>query len=140
MGPGGASNPAGALISAAMIHLDTSFLIRVLTAGSPEAATMDSWTASGEVLRVSAVAWAEFLCGPVSAGQLELAARIVGNPADFTAQDATVAARLFNATGRRRGTMPDCMIAAAALRYGAPLATGNIADFRRFAEHGLRLA
>lgn len=123
-----------------MIHLDTSFLIRALMADTPAAAAIDGWIASGEILLVSAVAWAEFLCGPVSAGQLERAARIVGNPVDFTAQDATVAARLFNATGRRRGTMPDCMIAASALRHDAPLATGNTADFRRFAAHGLRLA
>ena len=123
-----------------MIHLDTSFLIRALITDSPEAATMDGWIASGEVLLVNAVAWAEFLCGPVSAQQLELAARIIGRPVDFTAHDATVAAYLFNAAGRLRGSMPDCMIAATAMRYGALLATRNIADFRRFAEHGLQLA
>ena len=31
------------------------------------------------------------------------------------------------------------MIAASALRAGAPLATANASDFRRFAAHGLAL-
>lgn len=101
---------------------------------------MDGWMASGETLQVSAVAWAEFLCGPVTAEQLQLAVQIVGRPVDFTVRDAAIAARLFNATGRRRGTMADCMIAAAAMRADALLATSNAADFRRFTEHGLRLA
>ena len=107
---------------------------------TPEAATKDAWIASGETLQVSAVAWAAFSSEPVTSGQLELAAQIVGCPVDFTTEDAEIAARLFNATGRRRGTMQDCMIAAAALRDNAPLATSNAADFRRFTEYGLRLA
>ena len=107
---------------------------------TPEAAARDGWRASGETLLVSAVAWAEFLCGPITAEQLELAAQIVRRPVDFTAEDAAIAARLFNATGRRRGTMQDCMIAAAAMRDDALLATSNAADFRRFTEYGLRLA
>lgn len=123
-----------------LIHLDTSFLIRALTTDAPESAAKDSWIASDETLLVSAVAWAEFLCGPITDEQLELATQIVGRPVDFTAYDAAIAALLFNATGRRRGTMQDCMIAASALRHDALLATSNAADFRRFTEHGLRLA
>ena len=108
--------------------------------GTPEAAARDGWRASGETLLVSAVAWAEFLCGPITDEQLELATQIVGRPVDFTAYAAAISALLFNATGRRRGTMQDCMIAAAALRDDALLATSNTADFRRFTEYGLRLA
>lgn len=71
---------------------------------------------------------------------MELALRIVQEPAAFLAGDAVLAARLFNQSGRRRGSLNDCMIAATAIRAGAELATGNIADVRRFERAGLRLA
>ena len=122
------------------IHLDTSFLIRALISDSPENHKLRELIRVGATMVVSAVAWAEFLCGPLTDGELEIAARIMGPPQDFTPEHATIAARLFNASGRRRGTMLDCMIAAAAVGTGSSLATANAADFRRFAEQGLRLA
>lgn len=122
------------------VHLDTSFLIRALIANSAENQKIRDWLASGDTVVVSAVAWAEFLCGPLTDNELRLAARIVGTPLDFTPEHATVAAGLFNTSGRRRGTMMDCMIAAVALGDGSQFATANDDDFRRFAEQGLRLA
>ena len=92
-----------------------------------------------EPLAVSAVVWAEFLCGPLVPDDLRLAVQIVGTPIDFTAEHATIAARLFNTTGRRRGSMVDSMIAAAAIAERAELATENTDDFRGFAGHGLVL-
>lgn len=122
-----------------MIHLDTSFLIRSLLPDSPENHKLREWLGAGDTMVVSAVAWAEFLCGPLTDDELGLAARIVGPPSDFTSEHATIAAQLFNASGRRRGTMMDCMIAAASVTAGAPLATANADDFLRFAEQGLQL-
>jgi predicted nucleic acid-binding protein len=40
-----------------MIHLDTNYLIGLLVRGSPEAATVDQWLASNELLATSAIAW-----------------------------------------------------------------------------------
>jgi predicted nucleic acid-binding protein len=57
----------------------------------------------------------------------------------FLADDARAAADLSNQTGRRRGTLIDCMIAAIALRLDASIMTSNPADFRRFEPFGLRL-
>ena len=74
---------------------------------------------------MSVVGWAEFLCGPVDEGELKLAARIVHQLVGLTAGDAASTATLFNLAGRRRGSFVDCMIAAAALRAGAMLATTN---------------
>ena len=123
-----------------MIHLDTSFLIRALLPDSPENHKLREWFDAGDTMVVSAVAWAEFLCGPLTDDELEIATRIVEPPQDFRSEHATIAAQLFNASGRRRGTMVDCMIAAASVSAGAPLATANTDDFRRFAEQGLQLA
>lgn len=83
---------------------------------------------------------AEFLCGPLNPDQGPLAAALFPRPELFTPDDAARAADLFNATGCRRGSLLDCMIAATALRAGAALATENPDDFRRFEPLGLRLA
>ena len=122
-----------------MIQLDTSFLIRALTHGSPEDRRLRGWVEAGEPLSMSAVAWAELLCGPLTPDELEFAGEVVGQRHNFTEEQAAIAARLFNESGRRRGSLPDCMIAAAALFYGAALATANEADFLRLENSGLTL-
>lgn len=113
-----------------MIHIDTGFLIRALLPGSDEDARLRGWVESGEPLAISSVAWAEFLCGPLAAEDATLASAIFGEALPFTAQDAAVAAAAFNAGGRRRGTLADCMIAAVAVGADASLATSNHRDFR----------
>ena len=122
-----------------MIHLDTSFLIRSLVPGSSEDARLRHWLGADEPLGMSANAWAEFLCGPVSADHVELATQIVTDRLPFSEQDATLAAELFNLSGRRRGSLGDCMIAAASMRATASLVTSNATDFHRFVAHGLEL-
>lgn len=120
-----------------MIHLDTSFLIRGLERGSAEDRALRRWLQGREALGMSAVAWTEFLCGPLDESQRELSTRVVSQRVAFLEEDAVLGARLFNETGRRRGSLIDCMIAATALRARAPIATANVADFRRFAAYGL---
>jgi len=124
---------------AEMIHLDTSFLIRSFVHGSAEDRALRKWLKEGESLGMSAVAWTELLCGPVEESHLELATRVVAERVPFLEEDAVASARLFNESGRRRGSLIDCMMAATALRAGDPLATANAADFRRFAAHGLAI-
>ena len=123
-----------------MIHLDTCFLILGLVRDSPQAEKLRQWLVDGESLGISAIAWAEFLCGPVSKAQAELAARFLGDAIPFESEHAASSAALFNRSGRRRGSLVDCMIAAEALRTGASLATANAADFRRLETAGLELA
>jgi len=124
----------------AMIHLDANFLIRGMVPETPQAVSLRAWLASGEAVGMSTVAWAEFLCGPVAEPILERAARIVAERVPLVEEDAGVAAKLFNASGRRRRSLADCLIAATALRFTVPLATTNVSDFRRFEKMGLRLA
>jgi len=122
-----------------MIHLDTSFLIRSLLPGTPQGEALDRWIASGDAVGISSVAWCEFMCGPVAADGIAFALTLLGSPVPFLPDDAAVAATLFNESGRRRGSLPDCMIAAVARRAGVALATCNPDDFRRFAPPGIVL-
>ena len=120
-----------------MIHLDTSFLIRGLLRGSAEDRALRDWLRDGERLAMSAIAWTELLCGPLAVAQRDLANRIVSERVPFLEEDAVLGADLFNESGRRRGSLMDCMIAASALLAGKPLATANAADFQVFASRGL---
>ena len=123
-----------------MIHLDTSFLIRAMDAGSPENRKLRAWIRKGETLSISAVARAEFLFGPLSGSEIESAAEIIDRSEDFTLEHASVAAGLLNESGRRRGSLADCMIAATGLDAIAPVATCNAYDFRRFRDFGVTIA
>lgn len=122
-----------------MIQLDTSFLIRALVPGTPEDGLLRRWLQERTPLAVSAVVWTEFLCGPLRAREIQLAARVVGAVLPYGADEAAVAAELFNRSGRRRGSLVDCMVAASALGRDAALATSNPADFRRFEARGLKV-
>jgi predicted nucleic acid-binding protein len=122
-----------------VIHLDTSFLIRSLVSGSAQDRDLRSWLRHGDEVGVSSVAWAEFLCGPVRAEAVAAVSGLLAERVPFLEDDSARAADLFNASGRRRGSLLDCMIAAVALRCGVPLATANRADFRAFEGEGLKL-
>jgi predicted nucleic acid-binding protein len=123
-----------------VIHLDTSFLIRAMRSGSTEDKQLRSWLREGETVRISAIVWTEFLCGPLSSEQVELARSFLDEPLAFSADHASLAADLYNASGRRRGTLADCMIAAIAIRSGARFATENRTDFSRMKAAGLVFA
>lgn len=123
-----------------MIHLDTNFLIQSLVPGSAAEAKLQTWLKDGEDLGISSIAWSEFLCGPLSHEDENLAQELFPAPEPFLASDARKAAELFNATGRRSRSLADCQIAAAALRCNARLATANALDFTPFQAHGLTLA
>lgn len=122
-----------------MIHLDTGFVIGALVRGSMEDKALRGWLGSGERLGMSTVAWSELLCGPIESFHLELVSRLIVERHPFTEEAALRAAELFNGSGRRRGSLADCMIAATALELGVPLATSNPRDFERFSSHGLVL-
>lgn len=123
-----------------MIHLDTNFLIDALVPGSAQEARLVVWLSAGETLGISAVAWGEFLCGPLSPAAETLARRLFPSAEVFERSDAERAARLFNVTGRRSKSYTDCCIAAVAIRVQAPLATSNRGDFTPMIPHGLILS
>lgn len=123
-----------------MIHLDTHFLVDLVTVGSPGALKISAWLKAGKSVATSAVAWSEFCNGPLSKAQKDAAFAVLDRQiTDFTWREAEEAARLFNLSGRRRGSHADCMIAATAIVSGTPLATFNGADFQRLVPFGLVL-
>lgn len=123
-----------------MIQFDTNFLVALEDPASPASGQFRVWLKADEEIRISTLVWAEYLCGPLQAERIEAADVLFPVKESFLSEDAQLAARLFNASGRRRGSMIDCMIAATALRCRARLATLNRKDFQMFAEFGLDVA
>ena len=124
-----------------MIHLDTNYLIGLLVKGSPQALEVDAWLAAGQPLAAGAIAWTEFLNGPVSSLEVTRAEAVLQSRiVPFGRPEALLAADLFNKTGRRRGSRFDCLIAATAMLAQAEIATVNQSDFNSFTPHGLKLA
>jgi len=124
-----------------MIHLDANFLIGSLNQFSAPAILLKTWLQQRETFAASSVAWAEFLHGPVRPDQIQQVEYLIqSNILSFGRKEAEISSELFNQTGRRRGSQPDCFIAATAICSGAPLATRNAKDFRLFVPLGLRLA
>lgn len=84
-----------------MICLDTNYPILGLVEGSRESRELVAWIASGERLMVSTLVWFEFLCGPVTAAQIETMRAFVHELVPFSESHAIEAAHLFNAKARR---------------------------------------
>lgn len=122
-----------------MICLDTNYLIRGVVAGTGEARELLAWTEAGEPLIAPMVAWYEFLCGPVTPIQIATMRAFLQEIIAFDELQATAAATLFNATGRKRTLRVDAMIAGTAIVTHARLATNNRDDFAAFVPHGLQL-
>jgi predicted nucleic acid-binding protein len=124
-----------------MIHLDTNYLIGLVAKPSVFKAQLVNWLSTSEILAVSAIAWSEFLNGPVTAQEIRDARLILEDRIIyFGVVEAETAARIYNQAGRRRGTRIDCFIAATAICARAPLATQNQRHFAPFTSAGLRLA
>jgi predicted nucleic acid-binding protein len=119
------------------IHLDTNQLIGAGRRGSSAHLRVDQWLRAGESLETSALAWAEFLCGPVLPLEKKAAHSILGTIHPLDASTAALGATLFNNSGRRSRSLPDCLIAATALIQKASLATENRQDFLPFSDYGL---
>ncbi len=124
-----------------MIHLDTNFLIGVASRHLPVEHALKRFLQRGEDFATSAIAWAEFLNGPVNPHHVrQMNALIHGRIIPFGRVEAEKASQLFNLTGRGHGSIPDCFIAATAISNQAALATQNQKHFAPFVSAGLSLA
>ena len=123
----------------AVICLDTDYLILGLVPATTEAQQLIDWSDSGERFCTASASWYEFLCGPVNAAQVSTIRGVVESILPFGTRQAEEAARLYNATGRRRRLRVDAMIASVATTNNVPLVTNNMEDFASFVPLGLRL-
>ena len=116
-----------------MICLDTNYLILGLVEGSKESEALLRWTRDGETLVTPALAWYEFLSGPVTSVQVDTMRAFLADVVPFDDVQANVAAQLFNAVGRKRALRLDATLAATAIVLHAKFATNNENDFASFA-------
>lgn len=124
-----------------MIHLDTNYIIGLVTKDSRLRPTLEEWLRNREIFAVSSIAWSEFVTGPVTPQQVHDASTILqGRILSFGEVEAIIAARLYNQAGRKRALRLDSFIAAVAISSSAPLATENQKDFLPFVSGGLSLA
>ena len=121
------------------MHLDTNMLIGAMDVSSPSRSRVLQWLRAGEPLSVCALAWSEFLCGPVSPSDEARCLGILEHIEPVDAATAALASRFFNATGRRSCSLADCIIAAAAVLANQPLATENARAFEPFIPFGLNV-
>ena len=122
------------------IHLDTNALIALADPSQRVVAEVRERVITGVLPATSAVAWHEFVRGPLTADELLRVERVVGDRIRaVTRSTSELAARLFNATGRRRASTADCFIAASAIEANAELLTTNAVDFAPFVPLGLAL-
>lgn len=120
--------------------LDTNALIALADPSHVLFEYTESALRAGARAFTCAVAWHEFVRGPILDKDRDRALRIIEwriLPLDRS--HAEKAAALFNTTGRRRGSTSDCMIAAVAIVIESDLLTWNMADFEPFVPCGLKL-
>lgn len=122
------------------LHLDSNAMVALADPTGTVWAQVMEEIQGGGLPETSAVAWHEFVRGPLTAeDRLRVERLLDARVLAVTRSTAELAAMLFNATGRRRASTADCFIAATAIEMGAALVTVNLADFQRFEPQGLKL-
>ena len=113
------------------VHLDTSALVGAFAGSRPEIERLTGLLAGGHRLSLSTVALYEWLRGPRTAAEIDIQTNLVPpqSVCTFGANEAAVAARLYQSVRRPRGRDLDLAIAACALVHGAALWTANRKDF-----------
>jgi predicted nucleic acid-binding protein len=123
------------------LHLDTNALIALSDPSQAMFGIIEHHLREGWSVGTDAVAWHEYVRGPLLAEDRERVLLIIDQKViPLTREISERAAFLFNHSGRRRGSTSDCLIAAACMFENAELVTENWEDFHPFVPHGLRFA
>ena len=123
-----------------MLLLDTNALVALSDPSHLLFQRIEKALAQGDTAATNAIAWHEFIRGPLLPEDHQRALLILEQRVlALDREDAEVATMLYNRTGRRRSSTPDCLIAATALRREWRVVTANQEDYRRFIPFGLKL-
>lgn len=122
------------------ILLDTNALIALSDPSDVLFQATEQAIRAGAGACTCSVAWHEYFRGPLLDEDRDRALRVIESRIlPLERSNAEFAAKLFNQTGRRRGSTADCLIAAVAVGHDAELLTRNLSDFEPFIPQGLRL-
>lgn len=122
------------------MHLDTNILIGVFSEEKELRAKLKRFFHEGYSFSVSALVWHEFVSGPVKAIQKQHALSLIEERILPMDKDiAELASELYNSSGRKKSSRPDCIVAATAINYQAEMLTLNASDFKAFSKQGLEL-
>jgi predicted nucleic acid-binding protein len=122
------------------VLLDTNVLIALSSPTHRLFKLVESILGQGGCASTCVIAWHEYIRGPLTAEDHERVINVIESrilPLDRSSGE--LATKLFNETGRRRGSTADCLIAATAILNDYELVTWNYEDFEKFVSMGLKL-
>jgi len=71
-----------------MIHLDANYLIDFLKGDLTITRQLKTWIVEGRSIHSSAIAWSEFLCGPIEPAEIDSVRQMIGQIIELTETDA----------------------------------------------------
>ncbi|MDB2310937.1 PIN domain-containing protein [Opitutales bacterium] len=120
--------------------LDTNALIALSDPHHKMFQAIEASLRRGARASTCSVAWHEYVGGPLLDKDQARALRVIeSRMIALERRNAEMATELYNATGRRRGSTADCLIASVAIDTKAELMTLNTSDFKLFVPCGLLL-
>lgn len=122
------------------ILLDTNAVIALSDPTHRLFKLIEEVLAQGGRASACVIAWHEYMRGPLTMEDRERALNVIESRIiTLDRSCAEFAAKLYNQTGRRRGSTADCLIASVAIRHNFELVTWNHEDFERYVPMGLSL-
>ncbi len=120
--------------------LDTNALIALSDPHHEMFQAIEASLRRGARASTCSVVWHEYVRGPLLDKDRARALRVIeSRMIALERRNAEMAAELYNATGRRRGSTADCLLASVAINTKAELMTLKISDFELFVPYGLLL-
>src|SRR6266581_1832949 len=66
-------------LSTELVEFDSNFLVAVLRAGGSQSEALQRWVRAGARIQISAIAWSEYLCGPLEPALVPVARKLLSS-------------------------------------------------------------